>query len=749
MTPSTRNHIAMPRVLTLRSATSNRSSGMSSPAPAAQRTSEQVKVAEGKKKATRQQSIAQNQAAISTAARKHQGLLRKQQRDDDTANSPATPGPATPMSKISRPRPEQTNAIEGEHGMSCPPGDFLFCCLEKVPASPEEQPSEPTTPEPSSHGHRVSEEEEDGLGLQQPEIEVSDGKSEAEYSDASDDLVPERPRKKGETRGLIDSLGQLDEEIMVDSTGVDHKRKASQSTGDSEITPSRKKKPKATPIPSGLRPGYAVARNSGTLGSAQRGAEAGEEDSPGGISDNESGEAHERQILGDVVPERERLLRRSGVITAVVEKGRGRTTGPTVAQTTSVPMFVPPTESAVILSNRKSAITISHLPVNLRVAFNSTFLPLVYQSVGHSDSPWLNPNLKVLCDLWKKTFPTKDAFTDDATLKKVVETLTSNGIASWRHKFADHALTCLEEPVFGELPESDSVIEAIETRRCYVEWCLDGGDRERNFYYREVEYCEVDEVETGSPNSEPAEVITSGPVIRRRGIFQSKVIVSTLGVYYSSIATLTPGSELRSKAFPHAALVLVLQAMYDTGVKIQLSGTLGHFSRVNWADHDEVREGKSVTIRSTSLFVFLTGYRIPKPLNSKFEDISKLPPPNIAFDDMAFSYSVWKFRGSLVATWKLTDIQQGHVCRLPGVQVDQNYVRPEKPIYCSGLNAALSLDVSRLLSQKAKWSRSSNLGKNRTLDRLSHLYIPSLKVKVDAGWATLLVKFSAESSWGK
>lgn len=49
-----------------------------------------------------------------------------------------------------------------------------------------------------------------------------------------------------------------------------------------------------------------------------------------------------------------------------------------------------------------------------------------------------------------------------------------------------HAIRCLEKSVFAALPHG-SVDEVIESRKFYTKWALEGGDRGRNFYYREIE----------------------------------------------------------------------------------------------------------------------------------------------------------------------------------------------------------------------------------------------------------------------
>ncbi|KAH6901584.1 hypothetical protein BKA70DRAFT_1196875 [Coprinopsis sp. MPI-PUGE-AT-0042] len=576
--------VALPRCL--RSSTASSASSTRQPIPVpSRRTSQQVQAEKLAKKVATQNTVKRQQEAVVNVVKKNELRLQQQAEAENHADHPPTS--AAVVVKVGRQRPGAPSHHKKE--------------------------LETDIQDQSYHPDELSQESESESDLFDENI-------------SDEDLAPEKRRKRGETRAMLESLRDCNRELTGSGdAAVLGKRKADRYV---PCPKSLKKKKKGLPPSGGLRVGWILeASSKGNIGMVPQGADndGGSEDGcedmdhdiVAGISDNEEGDALEKQTVATAP--RARLIARVQNAASIVEISKTAS----VVKTTSVEEFLPPSQAAAVVTSLKR-IRFRDMPKELAASFNKIFIPLVYQLIACGSDPWYQPTDRDLEGLWAIASP-DDVLYQDVEIRKIVSKLlltpihdadTRDAITSWRNKIGAHAIKCLETAVFAALP-SGSGNELIETRQVYALWALQGGDRERNYYYREID----DGVDLGGNSSEE-----SPQAPKKKGIFQSKLIASTLGVYFNSIAKLP--SKNVSNNFPSAALVLAMQAVkralmrYRTGVSVAPSGSLSHFSKSNWGDHEDTVAGDRVKVRSTSGLVDVVK-KLREPTQKKIIEAAK------------------------------------------------------------------------------------------------------------------------------
>ncbi|KAJ7251344.1 hypothetical protein C8J57DRAFT_673276 [Mycena rebaudengoi] len=249
-------------------------------------------------------------------------------------------------------------------------------------------------------------------------------------------------------------------------------------------------------------------------------------------------------------------------------------------------------------SLKKSKINLGNLPEDIRALFNTKFKPTLLAYAGRLKA-WDSPDgWQELAELWDPMFP-KHPMTGNRDLQFIVSKLSEDKINGWRHKFAVAAADALTS-----LLESWGY-EAAEDRAQGVEYLLQGdSDRSRVFYYRNY-------YEDPAPDAaEDAE-----PVVNPKGIFQGFLIATTLATHYTAIHSghAKVRQDPKDPDYPVGALVYSIQAVkralnYSlTGKFVPPTGRLGEFSKTNWGDKMELREGRQVMVNTTSGLAVIVG----------------------------------------------------------------------------------------------------------------------------------------------
>ncbi|RXW16190.1 hypothetical protein EST38_g9666 [Candolleomyces aberdarensis] len=423
---------------------------------------------------------------------------------------------------------------------------------------------------------------EDPMDIDEPKLQVEREEHISEYeadqasSDSSEDFQPEKRRGKGQSRQVIDELKQYSIEPSTPTPLSKSKRNRSESDTSRVPTAKKQKGKKRPPVPSGLREGWeAQAASRTSNGHAQiRDNDAKSQPPPttspsddqeqeseviGGISDNEADESKERaQISSSARPARFHFVSKQGSSALVVVASSKPSGHAAVAETTSVPEFITPAVATSIVTARivkKSDIKLTDIPQDMAVLFNQIFLPRVYQFIAHSSKPWDPAKDSDIEEIFKETFPECKSLSDDPTMKAIISKLTANSVSNLRNKFATQALRTLENVVLRSLPDVEG-FNRHDIYKEWVNWSLTGSVHDQVFYYQTYE--ELDD-ENDVAVAEPAKKVYRGC---KRAL-----------------------------------------SFYETGSKLIPPGIQGHFSKYNWADREEQREGKRFTIKTTSSLI--------------------------------------------------------------------------------------------------------------------------------------------------
>ncbi|KAH6886622.1 hypothetical protein BKA70DRAFT_1236478 [Coprinopsis sp. MPI-PUGE-AT-0042] len=550
--------ISLPRKLRVRAANT------STPAPG-RRSSAQVEQDNAEKLAQKRLEVEQNQIAVVDAARYEYEALRKTRSQDVMANSPVNP--EAPTTKVKRTRSDH--------------------------AAPQDSPSHSPGfdgPAGDVSTRHTSEESDDTYttdnGLVDPTAH-------------NEDLHPEK-LKKGQTREMMAQLRHdFDDEANQTSEyeGVPGKRKAIDIGAADSPLPKKSKGAKPKAIPTGFRPNWDVAGRQTEYPDpvTQKSHDVFDDDEmPGGFSDDDGGEAMERAGLQQTsAPARFRFAQRLDG-TQITTPG---TPAITVRLTTSIKEFVSPSVAADLVAARfkKSETKPSHVPAQYNATFKSMFLPRIYQLMASKDNPW-DAISQEGCDfVWGKSFPNDEALTAQPGLLAIIYKVTQANVSTLKNKLAAQAIKCLESSILPSIPVNEGMTTA-EARAAWIEWSLDGKEHEQVFYYRQ--YTESDD---------------EGVKPTKQGLFQSQLISSTLGVYYSAITPLTKSAPSEVNGQPRGALVLAIQAvkralnLYATGEFVRQTGPLSNFSKANWDDREDYHQGKRVAVKTTSKLMRIVG----------------------------------------------------------------------------------------------------------------------------------------------
>ncbi|KAJ7612913.1 hypothetical protein DFH06DRAFT_1484792 [Mycena polygramma] len=231
---------------------------------------------------------------------------------------------------------------------------------------------------------------------------------------------------------------------------------------------------------------------------------------------------------------------------------------------------------------RKADVKLTDIPDDIRPLFRTKFAPDLIEFTGHLDA-WCDPSPEDVVNIWNSVFPKHAVSTTaerDKNLVLVITKLAQDKIDGWRNRFGGTGISTWTGVFKGKTKE-----ETIAD----VEWYLSGSDRDRVFYYRDV----VQDPDGGEP--------------KFKGLFQSYVFSQVFAVHCSATAT---GGKLGPLAYPAivpvGALTLACHAIkrglnyYRTGELVIPQGSLGQFSKTNWADHMDFSEGVPKLIPSTS-----------------------------------------------------------------------------------------------------------------------------------------------------
>ncbi|KAG2005397.1 hypothetical protein CC2G_001803 [Coprinopsis cinerea AmutBmut pab1-1] len=549
----------------------------STPAPT-RRSSEQVQQDRAAAHAERRTEVRQQQEAIAQAAANEHQKLRKQRADDKSASNPPL-DPDVPAVKERRLRPNE------------PEDDDLM--------------------DVDRFGDGGSDYQDSGSNYMSDDDEI-------------DDLSPEK-RRKGEARLVMDQLKAFHDD--EESEGGTKRRRS-----DSNATTQRpaKKAKKGFNVNAGLRNwNGSGSDHSSSMDYSSEGPSNPPTSDPvtdetnefgdGAFSDNEEGESRERAQIKEGAKPLYRFVAKHPASARVVPPPQNNVN---IKNTESVAEFMPPSSAQVLLVSRlnRSDITKSHLPQDLRNAFDNIFVPLILQDIGHGKDPWVSVEDNQIETTFANVFPTRKPLAEDPTLLTIFSKLTAEAVSQWRNKFANQATKTLESAIFEALPQGDSVSDA---RKTYVNWALSGKDHERVFYYRVYEE-QPDDVDDAQENGAQSKKLF------RAGLFQSVLISSVLSVHYASLTTLP--QNRRSKEFPSAALIMAIQAckraltFYETGEKVIPGRPYSDFSRGNWGDHEEIREGRRVMVYTTSKLYKVVS-KLTEPMKKKISDaaIALLP----------------------------------------------------------------------------------------------------------------------------
>ncbi|KAG6815178.1 hypothetical protein H0H87_004382 [Tephrocybe sp. NHM501043] len=230
----------------------------------------------------------------------------------------------------------------------------------------------------------------------------------------------------------------------------------------------------------------------------------------------------------------------------------------------------------------------------MQQVWESTFAPHLYEYFGtlYSWTKLSDSEVKTISGIWAEIFPTETHLQDDKELESMVMKLVDDALGNWHHSFSSKAAEYLKNTIFS----LTGVLNTKEACESWANWSL-GSDfeGEQASYYRRFYYCEYEEL------AEPGEKITM------KGIFQSPIVLEMLMVYYVLIKKLPAAMTIEEDIkYPTGTWCIAIQACIHNinkwilENKIDSGSKLRYFSAENWRDHNEVRMGTKVHIKSTS-----------------------------------------------------------------------------------------------------------------------------------------------------
>ncbi|KAJ7687655.1 hypothetical protein B0H17DRAFT_682690 [Mycena rosella] len=242
---------------------------------------------------------------------------------------------------------------------------------------------------------------------------------------------------------------------------------------------------------------------------------------------------------------------------------------------------------------KKANIRLRDLPQSLQADFGKIFTPELLRYTG-TLPPWQNiDSWAELAELWDPLFP-EYTLADDEQLQAVVLKLADDKVTAWRNKFSAAAIEALDALYASWKAYSP------EARADVVAWLLQGNDTNRAFYYREYADSEENVVQ--------------------KGLFQGYLITCGLAAHYTAIrSAAAPIEDPETAEFPETPLVYAIQAAkralnYSVTGKLVVPGQrLGEFSKANWGDKMDFREGRQVVVNTASSLVAIARKLEDKP----------------------------------------------------------------------------------------------------------------------------------------
>ncbi|KAJ6618081.1 hypothetical protein B0H10DRAFT_2434139 [Mycena sp. CBHHK59/15] len=221
---------------------------------------------------------------------------------------------------------------------------------------------------------------------------------------------------------------------------------------------------------------------------------------------------------------------------------------------------------------RKADVKLTDIPDAIRPQFRTKFTPALLEYTG-SIQGWNDPTAVEVVTIWNSVFPDHAVSVEkreDRDLVLVITKLAQDKIDGWRNRIGATGVT-----VWKTVFKGKSKQEVIAD----VEWYLSGSDRSRVFYYRDV----IEDEETGKT--------------KLMGLFQSFVFSHVFTVHCNATATDGHLGPLGyPMTVPEGALTLTCHAIkrglnyHRTGQLVIPEGSLGQFSKTNWADHMDFSE---------------------------------------------------------------------------------------------------------------------------------------------------------------
>ncbi|RXW15478.1 hypothetical protein EST38_g10372 [Candolleomyces aberdarensis] len=430
-------NICGPRIL-CSSSSAVKSTPTNTPSSLSRRTPAQVKAEQEAKQAERKAEQVQKQASLVALSQKEVEILQQERQAAANANHP----PAN-MNQVKQPR--------------------------KRIRSPSLEPDTDNTQDSEGFSSEAM----------TPEIEMRDTEASKGYEhqlpDSSDDAesnpTPRSKRQRGDTREVVHGLRafNLDPPTLVLKSG------SQKSRGNSSA-----KKWKTSSIPTGLRDDWGSGAHhcSVATGSAMSidwpskpDIESGSEnETPGGVSDNEDREQaeHAGTPPGKLPrPEdRYQLLGKQALSAKIINKLAPTLTQ--VKQTSSVKDFISPAEAQKILSavhskKKKKDITTADIPSNISQSFQKIFVPRLLEWAG-TQHPWHLQMHQEIVGLWDTVFPDKPL--ENSEVEDVVIKIAGDKISSWRNHIAQQALLAAEA-MWPLLPGNST-----EVRQIWIKWAL-------------------------------------------------------------------------------------------------------------------------------------------------------------------------------------------------------------------------------------------------------------------------------------
>ncbi|KAJ7235930.1 hypothetical protein C8J57DRAFT_1248032 [Mycena rebaudengoi] len=423
-------------------------------------------------------------------------------------------------------------------------------------------------------------------------------------------VVTSKPRKKKEPKG---SLRQAVKDEHLKLAGQASKENSKGKRKDPPLTIAhRAPKKSKQPAVGGLHDGWEHGRAAASASASQRSKSAGSAMSVDGFSEDgaafpPASEYNSSEGMGGISDNPDAGDKAQWATDNATQKvGRGLENLSKVKSLagivdTKAEGLVPLHRSNASTTLKRSKINLSNLPDDIRNLFSIKFRPILLECAGRLKA-WETPDGFELAELWDPTFP-KHPLTGNPELQLIVSKLSDDKLNGWRHKFATAAVEALTSCL--ESWEYESADEQAEG----VKYLLQGdSDRSRVFYYRSY----FDDLPPDSPED-------AVPAVNPKGIFQGVLIAAMLAAHYTAIhgAHAKARQNPKDPQYPIGALVYSIQAVKralnysQTGKFTPPPGRLGEFSKTNWGDKMELREGRQVMVNTTSSLDVIVGKLMP------------------------------------------------------------------------------------------------------------------------------------------